>query len=108
MASPALNFDLLTKPPGRSGIGGGAASAILGSIQMVGLATIIAVPIGMLGGVYVNEFSTAGPRGSIRFAADVLVGVPSILDRDLRLHVPRAAVQAVQRIRRERSRSRSS
>jgi phosphate transport system permease protein len=75
----ALNLDLITKPPKALGVGGGAASAILGSIQMVGLATLIAVPVGVLAGVYVNEFSSRRSARGIRFAADVMVGVPSIL-----------------------------
>ena len=75
----ALNLDLITKPPKALGVGGGALSAILGSIQMVGLATLIAVPIGILAGVYVNEFSSRRSARAIRFAADVMVGVPSIL-----------------------------
>ena len=75
----ALNLDLLTKPPRALGIGGGAVSAILGSIQMVGLATLFAVPIGIMAGVYVNEFSARRSARVIRFGADVLVGVPSIL-----------------------------
>lgn len=75
----ALNIDLLTKAPRALGVGGGALSAILGSIQMVGLATLIAVPIGVLAGVYVNEFSSRRSARAVRFAADVMVGVPSIL-----------------------------
>jgi len=75
----ALNLDLLTKPPKAQGIGGGAVTAILGSIQMVGLATIMAIPFGVLAGVYVSEFSSTRAARGIRFSADVLVGVPSIL-----------------------------
>ena len=75
----AINLDLLTKPPRALGIGGGAAGAILGSIQMVGLATLMAVPVGIMAGVYVNEFSSRRSARIIRFGADVLVGVPSIL-----------------------------
>ena len=75
----ALNLDLLTKPSKAEGIGGGALSAILGSIQMVGLATIMAIPFGVLAGVYVSEFSSSRSARAIRFSADVLVGVPSIL-----------------------------
>jgi phosphate transport system permease protein len=75
----ALNVDLLTKAPRALGTGGGALTAILGSIQMVGLAAAIAVPVGVLAGGYVSEY--AGPRtaGAIRFASDVMVGIPSIL-----------------------------
>jgi len=75
----ALNLDLLTKPPRAQGIGGGAATAILGSIQMVALATLIAIPVGVLAGIFVNETSSARSARAVRFAADVLVGVPSIL-----------------------------
>jgi len=75
----ALNLDLLTKPSRAQGIGGGAYGAILGTIQMVGLATLIAIPFGVLAGIYVNEFSSQRAARGVRFAADVLVGVPSIL-----------------------------
>jgi phosphate transport system permease protein len=75
----ALNLDLLTKPSKAQGIGGGAIAAILGTIQMVGLATLIAIPFGVLAGVYVSEFGAGRPARLIRFAADVLVGIPSIL-----------------------------
>jgi phosphate transport system permease protein len=75
----ALSPDLITKPPKALGIGGGAAAAILGSIQLVGLATLMAVPVGILAGVYVNEFGGRRSGRVIRFAADVLTGVPSIV-----------------------------
>ena len=74
-----LTWDLLTKPPRALGVGGGAASAILGSLQMVALATLIAVPVGTLAAVYVSEFAHQSTSKAVRFAADVLVGVPSIL-----------------------------
>jgi phosphate transport system permease protein len=75
----ALNLDLLTKPSRAQGVGGGAAAAILGSIQMVVVATGIAIPFGVLAGVYVREFASARPARAVRFAADVIVGIPSIL-----------------------------
>jgi phosphate transport system permease protein len=74
-----LTLDLLTKAPKALGTGGGAASAILGSLQMIPLATVVAVPLGVLGAVYVAEFSGRRSANVIRFAADVLVGIPSIL-----------------------------
>jgi phosphate transport system permease protein len=75
----ALSIDLLTKPPKASGIGGGAVASILGSLQLVGLATLIAVPFGVLAAVYTSEFGGRRSAAVIRFAADVLVGIPSIL-----------------------------
>ena len=75
----ALNLDLLTKPPRALGVGGGALTAILGTLQMVPVGAAMAIPIGVLGGVYVHEFGSARSARAIRFAADVLVGVPSIL-----------------------------
>jgi phosphate transport system permease protein len=75
----AVNVDLLTKPAKALGTGGGAVAAILGTFQMVPLATLISVPVGVLAGVYVREFSGRRSASVIRFAADVLVGVPSIL-----------------------------
>jgi phosphate transport system permease protein len=75
----ALNVDLLTRPARALGSGGGALAAILGTIQLLALASLMAIPAGILAGVYVNEFSGRRLAGIIRFAADVLVGIPSIL-----------------------------
>ena len=75
----ALSLDLLTKPPRALGIGGGAANAVLGTLQMVPLAALIAIPAGVLGGVYVGEFAGSRSARVVRFSADVMVGVPSIL-----------------------------
>jgi phosphate transport system permease protein len=75
----ALNLDLITRPPRALGQGGGASSAILGTLQMVPLASLMAIPIGIAGGVYVGEFADRRSARIVRFAADVMVGVPSIL-----------------------------
>ena len=75
----AFSLDLITKPPRALGIGGGAANAVVGTLQMVPLAAVLAVPIGVLGAVYVGEFANRRSARIIRFCADVLVGVPSIL-----------------------------
>jgi len=75
----AFSLDLITKPPRALGIGGGAANAVVGTAQMVALAAVIAVPIGVMAAVYVGEFAERRSARLIRFCADVLVGVPSIL-----------------------------
>jgi phosphate transport system permease protein len=74
-----LDLDLLTKPRRALGIGGGALSAILGSLQLVALATIVAVPVGVGAAIYVTEFGGQRAARAVRFVADVLAGVPSIL-----------------------------
>ena len=76
---PAMNLDLITKPPRALGIGGGALNAITGTLQMVPLAALIAVPSGVLAAIYVAEFGGRRSARVVRFAADVLVGIPSIL-----------------------------
>ena len=76
--APALTVQLLTEAPRALGKGG-ALNAITGTLQMVPLATLIAVPIGIAGAVYISEFASPGVARVVRFAADVLVGVPSIL-----------------------------
>jgi phosphate transport system permease protein len=77
----SLNFDFFTKvpkPPGE--VGGGMANAIVGSAVLLALASAIGVPIGIAGGVYLAEFGRGTKlANSIRFTADVLNGVPSIV-----------------------------
>lgn len=67
-------------PPAAGMVGGGIGNALVGTLVMVGIASLISVPIGILGGVYLAEF---GPRTRtatvVRFAAKVLTGLPSIL-----------------------------
>ena len=76
-----LNFDLLTKLPPPPGLkGGGVANALLGTLIVVGLATAIAVPIGILAAIYLSEFSNDNQIArAVRFATNILSGVPSII-----------------------------
>ncbi|HEY4753410.1 MAG TPA: phosphate ABC transporter permease PstA [Candidatus Limnocylindrales bacterium] len=74
-----LSVDLLTKPPTTLGEGGGAVNSILGTIQMVGLASLLAIPLGVLAGVYLSEYASGRVARTVRFAGDVMVGIPSIL-----------------------------
>ena len=70
-------FTHLPKPVGEAG--GGMANAIVGSIELLGLAALVGVPVGVLGGVYLAEYGTARANALLRFVADVLNGVPSII-----------------------------
>lgn len=56
----------------------GVEHAIVGTLIMVGLASLIAIPLGILGGIYLAEYGTARWSTSVRLACDVLVGTPSI------------------------------
>ena len=69
-------FTQLPKPVGV--IGGGMVNAIVGSLELLGLASVIGIPIGVLGGVYLAEYGSARANSMLRFIADVLNGVPSI------------------------------
>jgi len=60
--------------------GGGMGPAIVGTLLITGAATVMAVPLGVLGAIYLNEFGGKGRLASlIRFMADVMTGVPSIV-----------------------------
>jgi phosphate transport system permease protein len=76
-----LNLDLLTKLPPPPGLqGGGVANAIIGTLIVVGLATVMAVPIGVMAAIYLSEFSNNNKIASwVRFATNILSGVPSII-----------------------------
>jgi phosphate transport system permease protein len=69
-------FTQLPKPVGESG--GGMANAIVGTFILLGQAAVLGVPIGVLGGVFLSEYGSSRLNWWIRFAADVLNGVPSI------------------------------
>jgi phosphate transport system permease protein len=59
---------------------GGMGPAVLGTIEITALATVLAVPLGVLGAVYLNEYGGRGPLARlIGFMADVMTGVPSII-----------------------------
>jgi len=76
----SIDWNFLTKlplPPGETG--GGMANAIMGSATMVGLAALIGLPIGFLGGVYLAEFGGKTFGFLVRYMADLLNGVPSIV-----------------------------
>ena len=77
----SLDWNFFTKVPAPEGeSGGGMANAIMGSAVLLGLASVIGVPIGIGSGVYLAEFGRGTKlANAVRFTADVLNGVPSIV-----------------------------
>src|SRR4029453_7620700 len=76
----SLSWHFFTRLPAPVGeTGGGFANAILGSAKLLLLASLIGVPIGFLSGVYLAEFGGSAPSFVVRYTADLLNGVPSIV-----------------------------
>jgi phosphate transport system permease protein len=78
----ALNFDLLTKTPVPFAIGPvkqGLANAFAGSLVLVGLATLMTVPVGILIAVYLVEYARPSVRSGVSLVLDVLNGIPAIV-----------------------------
>ncbi len=77
----ALSLEFLTAPQGSIGSGkGGIGPAIQGTVIVVGLASLIATPVGVLAGIYLSEFAGNGIFPSaVRFLNSVLTGLPSIV-----------------------------
>jgi len=76
----SINWNFFTKLPAPVGeIGGGMANAIVGSAKLLLLASLFGVPIGFFGGIYLAEFSNSSVAFVVRYAADLLNGVPSIV-----------------------------
>ena len=70
-------FVHIPKPPGEPG--GGIANGLVGSLIVISGASLVGVPIGILGAVYLNEYGSGWMAQLIRFSADVLSGIPSII-----------------------------
>jgi len=76
----SLNWDFFTKMPKPVGeSGGGMANAMLGTVWLIGLASVVAIPVGLIAGVYLSEYGGGRFSTLVRFTADVLNGVPSIV-----------------------------
>jgi phosphate transport system permease protein len=76
----ALNLEFFTampKPVGEAG--GGMLNAFVGTLILIGLAGLMAIPVGVLSGVYMSEYAGTRLATTVRFAADTLNGVPSIV-----------------------------
>jgi phosphate transport system permease protein len=76
----ALNLDFFTQLPQPVGEpGGGMANAIVGTLMLSGLGGLLAIPIGIVSGIYMSEYAGTKLAAAIRFSADTLNGVPSIV-----------------------------
>jgi len=76
----ALNLEFFTgmpKPVGEPG--GGMLNAFVGTLILIGLAALIAIPVGVISGIYMSEYAGTRLATAVRFAADTLNGVPSIV-----------------------------
>ncbi len=77
---PALTWSFFTQIPKPMGeIGGGMANAIVGSLMLLGVASLIGIPLGIGTGVFLAEYGRNKWGNVVRFTADVLNGVPSIV-----------------------------
>ncbi|MBN1368453.1 MAG: phosphate ABC transporter permease PstA [Dehalococcoidales bacterium] len=75
-----INIDFLVNaavPAGESG--GGMKNEIIGTVILTLIASVIALPVGLMAGTYLSEFGGKKMASSVRFAADILAGVPSIV-----------------------------
>ena len=80
MGFSSLSLDFFTQIPKPTGeAGGGMANGMLGSFVMIGMASLIGLPVGIFGAIYLAEYGGGRTSTAIRFAADVLSGTPSII-----------------------------
>ena len=75
----SISVEFLTDTPKPVGEGGGIGNAILGTLILLALASAIGLPLGVAAGVYLSEFGRGWFAGVVRFVADTLTGVPSIV-----------------------------
>ena len=76
----SINWNFFTRMPAPVGqSGGGMANAIVGTFELVGIAILMGVPIGVGAGIYLAENRGSQLAQAIRFAADVMMGIPSIV-----------------------------
>jgi phosphate transport system permease protein len=76
----SLDWSFFTQLPKATGeVGGGMANAIIGSLQIVAIASLIGIPIGFIAGVYLSEFDDKTFASIVRYTADLLNGIPSII-----------------------------
>ena len=74
-----LTPGFFTQPPHPQGVpGGGVLNAIIGTLEIVGIASLLAVPVGALIGIFLSEYGRNQVGDTVRFISDVLTGLPSI------------------------------
>lgn len=77
--APALNGAFFTEAPAALGqAGGGVAPAIIGTLIMVGIGSLIGIPVGVGSAIYLSEYGRGRFASVVRFVADLLLGLPSI------------------------------
>jgi phosphate transport system permease protein len=77
--APALNAQFFLNVPTPVGVpGGGVANALAGSVAIIVMASLIAIPVGVMAGIYLALLGKGRLADSVRFFSDVLTGVPSI------------------------------
>ncbi len=76
----SLSWDFFTKMPKPVGeAGGGMANAIVGTLLLIAIASLLAVPVGLVSGIFLSEYPKSRLATAVRFTADVLNGIPSIV-----------------------------
>jgi phosphate transport system permease protein len=75
----AINLDLLTEPRPLFGENGGIADALIGSAIIVGMATIMAIPIAILVAIFMSEYASPSVSRALRIVLDVLNGIPAVV-----------------------------
>ena len=76
----SINIDFFTKLPKPTGeTGGGMANAITGTLEIILLASLIGIPIGILSGIYLSRTTNLRFAYAVRFVTDVIAGTPSII-----------------------------
>jgi phosphate transport system permease protein len=77
----ALDWGFITEtPPGNpSDTGGGFANGIVGSLEIVGIAALVALPLGIGCAIYLNQYATGRVAGVLRLVTDVMLGIPTIV-----------------------------
>jgi len=75
-----INLNFFTQPATPVGeLGGGMRNEIIGTLILVGIASVIALPVGLMTGIFLSEFGSPRVASTVRFVADILAGVPSIV-----------------------------